>query len=279
MDFKFKFDERTAMLPVLDGYLATEFARTFTAALEIGVYKGGWLTTLASNNSSILSIGIDPYPNLEVIKKSLIEYRNKNGLKDRLFIYSSINELLNSTHNQITYDMIHLDGEHSQSGVSRDLQALHPLLNNNGVLIIDDIFYHSYPGVTAAAFSFIEKNSLTPFLLTEKKLYICNHRYYKEYYTKAISAINVLRIKYEESQNLSSKVPYIQSNSIFGSNLIITSEKLSRRENASVLKVINHRLPLATSIKNTFRIFTPPILLELFQFFKARLKLINTQKH
>ena len=273
MDFKFKSDERTAMLPLLDAYLATEFARSFTAALEIGVYKGGWLTTLASNNSSILTIGIDPYPNLEVIKNSLIEYRNKIGLKERLFIYSSFNELLNSTHNQITYDMIHLDWEHSQSGVSKDLKHLHPLLNDNGILIIDDIFYHSYPGVTAAAFSFIEKNSLTPFLFTEKKLYICDRRYYKEYYTKTISALNLLRIDYEESQNSTSKAPYIQSNSIFGSNLIITSEKLSRREKANVLKVINHRLPMTIRTKNTFRIFTPPILLELFQFFKTRLKL------
>jgi hypothetical protein len=267
--FKFKFNERTVMLPVLDGYLATEFAKTFSTALEIGVYKGGWLLTLTSNNPKILTIGIDPYPNLETIKESFLDYLDRVGLKQRVYLYSSFSDLLTSKHNSVTYDMIHLDGEHSQTQVSQDLTNLLPLLKRNSILIIDDIFYHSYPGVTAAAFRFIDENKLAPFLLTEKKIYICHRDLYEEYYGTTISILNSLKINYEESESLNSETSYVQSNSIFGFNMIITSEKPTRKEIINMLKIINLRLPFLINIKSIFRNFLPPVLLSMLRCLKA----------
>jgi len=269
--FKFKFDERTAMLPVLDGYLATEFSKTFSTALEIGVYKGGWLLTLASNNSKILTIGIDPYPNLQIIKESLMNYIGQIGLKQQVYLYSSFSDLSTSKHNSVAYDMIHLDGEHSQSQVTQDLVNLIPLLKQNGILIIDDIFYHSYPGVTAAAFRFIDENKLAPFLLTEKKIYVCHRNLYEEYYESTISILNSLKINYEESENSNSKTSYTQSNSIFGFNMIITSEKPTRREIMNMLKTINLKLPFLKNVKSVCRSFLPPELLAALISLKAKL--------
>lgn len=272
MKFIFEFSDRTDMLPLLDGYIATELAKSFSAALEIGVYKGGWLLTLANNKSSLLTIGIDPYPNLEKIRESLIDYRDKHGLKDRLYLYKSFNELLESQHNSVSFDMIHIDGEHSQSQVSKDLRNLLPKLKEHGILIIDDIFYHSYPGVTAAAFSFIEHNNFTPFLFTEKKIYICNPNHYEEYYKKTISILSSLKINYEESENLNSQICYPQSNAIFGSNLIITPEKMKQGDFLSMLKEMNLKLPLRIRIKSGLKNLLPPKLFELLQFSKAKLK-------
>jgi len=276
MGFKFKFDERTDMLPVLDGYLATEFAKTFSTALEIGVYKGGWLLTLTSNNPKILMIGIDPYPNLEIIKESLMNYLDKFGLKQRVHLYSSFSDLLNSKHNLITYDMIHLDGEHSQTQVTQDLTNLRPLLSQNGILIIDDIFYHSYPGVTAAAFLFIDENNLAPFLLTEKKIYICHRNLYEEYYKSTIAILKSLKINYEESEKPNSETSYFQSNSIFGFNMIITSEKPTRKEIINMLKAINLKLPFLKNIKEIFRDFSPPVLLVILRYSKAKLEFFRS---
>jgi hypothetical protein len=259
------------MLPVLDGYLATQFSKNFTSALEIGVYKGGWLFTLIDNNLNIVAIGIDPYPNLEIIRKSFTNERDRFGLEKNIYLYSSFNELSDSKHNLVTYDIIHLDGEHSQSQVNQDLKNLLPLLKDNGLLIIDDIFYHSYPGVTAATFSFIKDNNLSPFLFTEKKIYICNPSYYTKYYEKTISILNSLKINYEENEKLNSKPSYAQSNSIFGFNLIITPEKLKSKEIVNMLEVMNLTLPLSMKIKNTFRNFLPPKFLELVQFSKSKL--------
>jgi hypothetical protein len=270
--FEFKFNERTDMLPVLDGYLATEFAKTFSTALEIGVYKGGWLLTLASNNSKIQMIGIDPYPNLKTIKESFIEYRDQIGLKNRLHLYPSFSDLLTSEHNSITYDIIHLDGEHSQTQVTKDLTNLYPLLKQSGMLVIDDIFYHSYPGVTAAAFRFIDENKFTPFLFTEKKIYICNRNFYREYYEKSKSILNELKINYEESENLNSKTSYAQSNSIFGSNIIITSEKPTRKEIVNMLKIMNLKLPFVRNIKIIFANLLPPAFLATIRFSRTKLK-------
>ena len=268
----FEFSDRTAMLPLLDGYIATNLAKSFSAALEIGVYKGGWLLTLANNKSSLLTIGIDPYPNLGTIRESLIDYRDKLGLNDRFYLYKNFNELQNSKHNLVSFDMIHLDGEHSQSQVNEDLINLQPKLKEHGILIIDDIFYHSYPGVTAAAFRFIEDNNYTPFLFTEKKIYICNPNYYEEYYRKTISILNSLKINYEESETLNSQTSYAQSNALFGSNLIITPEKMKRKEFLRMLKEMNLKLPLGIRMKSGFKNLLPPKFFELLQISKAKLK-------
>jgi hypothetical protein len=271
MEFTFDFSDRTDMLPLLDGYIATELANSFSAALEIGVYKGGFLLTLVKNNPSLLTIGIDPYPNLLKIRESLIDYRDKLGLKDRLYLYLSFDELTQSKHNSVLFDMIHIDGLHSESQVNKDLMNVLPKLKEHSILIIDDIFYHSYPGVTAAAFSFIEHNNFTPFLFTEKKIYICNPNYYEEYYKKTISIFSRLKINYEENENLNSQIRYPQSNAIHGSNIIITSE-MKQGDFLGTLKEMNLKLPLRIRIKSGLKNLLPPKLFELLQFSKAKLK-------
>jgi hypothetical protein len=102
--------------------------------------------------------------------------------------------LLESQNNDVTYDVIHCDGEHSQSQVYSDLKNSLPLLKNTGLIIIDDIFYHSYPGVTAVAFDFIREYKLSPFLFTQKNcifvtlftmiIIIKNHLHFKFYKCK-----------------------------------------------------------------------------------------------
>ena len=267
---KYNFNERTAMLPLLDAYLAMSFAEKFRTALEVGVYKGGWLFTLIDNNLNIFIVGIDPYPNLEVIKENFINEIREHKFSDRMQLYSSFNDLSNSAHKNLTYDIIHIDGEHSESQVLRDLNNALPLLDKDGLLVVDDIFYHSYPGVTASTFSFIHKNKLSPFLFTEKKMYFCYPNNYETYYKSTISFLKLSKTSYEESLKAQFGTSYKQSNAIFGHDLIITSSNPTRIEIRNLNKTLGVKLPLVLKIKNAIRFSIPSGLLEMFKSLKAK---------
>jgi hypothetical protein len=259
------------MLPLLDAYLAVQFSRNFNTALEIGVYKGGWAFNLTRNIPGIFFIGIDPYPNLEAIKYSFINKRDQLGFNEVMHLYRSYHELQSSCYSHLTFDIIHCDGAHTQSSVNKDLINVLPMLTENGLLVIDDLFYHSYPGVTAAAFSFIEKNQLAPFLFTEKKLYVCRANYYQYYLDKTISFLNSINLKYEQDEKEGSGLHYIQSNSIFNYNLIITSESPTREEHRSLIKALGAKVPFSMQLKSTAKFILPPILIVFLQSFKAKL--------
>ena len=222
-----------------------------------------------NNIPNIFTVGIDPYPNLEKIKESFIDELDRLGFKENLVLFSSLKKLSNSEYSSLTYDIIHCDGEHSQSQVKQDLENVLPMLKENGILIIDDIFYHSYPGVTAATFDFIRGHKLSPFLFTEKKLYICHPIYLEHYYEKTISILNYLNINFEENKKTGSAIPYFQSNSIFGHNLIITSETPTRKAFKTLLKSLNIKEPLALRAKNSIKLYLPPKILELYQLLKS----------
>lgn len=145
-----------------------------------------------------------------------------------------------------------------------------PLLEKDGLLIIDDIFYHSYPGVTAATFSFIQRNKLSPFLFTAKKMYFCYPNYYETFYKSAISFLELSKTSYEESVKAQFGTSYKQSNAILGHDLVITSLTPTRIEIRNLNKTLGVKLPLVLKIKNTISILTPPGLLEIFKYLKAK---------
>jgi hypothetical protein len=267
---KYNFNERTSMLPLLDAYLAISFAEKFRTALEVGVYKGWWIFTLLDNNPNIFIVGIDPYPNLEVIRKTLIDDISTHKFSDRVQLHSSFHDLSIGDYKNLTYGMIHIDGEHSESQVLRDLGNALPLLEKDGILIVDDIFYHSYPGVTAATFSFIRDKKLSPFLFTEKKMYFCNPDYYKIYYKSTLSFLKLSKTSYEETLNAQIGTSYKQSNAIFGHELIITPSNPTRIETKNLNKTLGVKLPLVSRFKNAIRFLTPPGLLEMFKILKAK---------
>ena len=263
MTHKFDFSERTAFLPLLDAYLSCKLSKNFHSALEIGVYKGGWLFNLIDNLPGILAIGIDPYPSIDQVKQTFISECVRRGLNESISLYSSFDELRSSDQRLLKFDIIHCDGEHSQSQASLDLNDSLSFLDEAGILIIDDVFYHSYPGVTAAAFSFIGQYNLSPFLFTQKKLYVCNSKHYEYYYAKAFSILSTLEVNFEVSETEDPRQSYKQSNSIFGYNLIITSEQPHRTEFNSLCRILEVRIPLLIKTKIFVKAWMPPRIYDL----------------
>ena len=70
-----------------------------------------------------------------------------------------------------SFRFIHLDGSHTESVVREDLALACELLNDNGVLVLDDYRSAHSPGVAAATWAAVASGQLRPIALTETKFY------------------------------------------------------------------------------------------------------------
>ena len=65
----------------------------------------------------------------------------------------------------------HIDGSHLHDVVEQDLRDVEPLMNTEGVLVMDDYRAVHTPGVAAAVWSAVHNDGLVPFCLSEYKFY------------------------------------------------------------------------------------------------------------
>jgi SAM-dependent methyltransferase len=264
--FSWKVGDITEWLNIEDAVLAHRLSPIDGVALEIGTWKGGWILTLLFNGNRRRGIAIDPYPNLDYIRDVFV--KNSGELfGERVKLFDSLDSFRNSVNGNQTFDIIHLDGEHSQAATEKDLNFALECLKPDGLLIVDDFFYHDFPGVTAGVFSKLPNSGLSPFLFSEKKLYLCKTSEYETYYAKVREILQSLSIAFFEDQNITGKTgPYKQSNSIYGFSLIIIDNfQLNRRK---LYEHLNIKLPL--ELKKIITSWTPPIVMARYRRWRNR---------
>lgn len=264
--FVWKWEEINEWLPIQDAVLSSYLAPEGSDVLEIGTWKGGWAISMAENDRNRRICCVDPYPNLDNVREQFlrnVDLRAKNQIK----LFSNLEELRRSKFRE--FHVIHVDGEHTQSAVERDLQQSIPLLANNGLLIIDDIFYHSFPGVTAATFSALSESGLSPFMFTNRKLYVCHDSSYEEFYKSAKGLLISLSIDFEEDQRITREPSsYVQSNSINGYSLLITTDE--GRIPRKFLRAIG--VARKIDFKLMGKALLPPVLLNSYKQMRKLLK-------
>lgn len=110
----------------------------YTDALEIG---GAWgistLTILdASPSSHLTTVDIDP--NIQASREV-----SANGLEDRwTFVVADSRDFW--TQNEDEFDLVYIDGDHSITGVRRDLHGGWAALKPGGLLVLDDIVHAAH---------------------------------------------------------------------------------------------------------------------------------------
>lgn len=78
---------------------------------------------------------------------------------------------------------ISIDGGHTAEHTISDLILSNILINNEGIVILDDILNYHWTGVIEGAFRFLEKKpTLVPFGIGHNKLYLCKLSYKKYYF-------------------------------------------------------------------------------------------------
>lgn len=73
-----------------------------------------------------------------------------------------------------SFRWLHIDGEHTGNAVANDLTLAAELLSDDGMICVDDFFSPSYPQITAAVFSYIDRHpfELQMLLCGENKAYL-----------------------------------------------------------------------------------------------------------
>ena len=150
-------------------------------AFEVGVYHGksAAMTCLHLRPEEQLVL-VDPY-RLDAVRAMLADMRTSN-----VTCYSCLSrqlplpELL-ALAGQCRW--VHVDGEHTASACAHDLDLADRLLDDRGVVVVDDFMSPRYPQVAAAVFQYLHAHpfSLRLFLCGFFKAYLARPKYVADY--------------------------------------------------------------------------------------------------
>lgn len=143
-----------------DLFLAEQERRGIRGDLcEIGVYKGKSAALLALHaraDESVHLIDSDIWPSVAEAE------RNIRAIHPRVTMLPTQSQsLAYSTYIQPILRRVrflHIDGEHTYHAVMQDLETARRIVSNEGIVCLDDFFNYQYPQVTAATFSFLDRN-------------------------------------------------------------------------------------------------------------------------
>ncbi|MGF1657615.1 MAG: class I SAM-dependent methyltransferase [Verrucomicrobiales bacterium] len=126
--------------------------------LEIGVYEGksaGILALHAEKDESLYLV--DPDEKLQQVchKLATVCEGKVSPVQDRSDS-ASVEELARLCGSGIRW--IHIDGDHSAAGVTKDMELADRMLSNHGLVCVDDFFSPWYPQITLAVCRFLERN-------------------------------------------------------------------------------------------------------------------------
>jgi len=265
---KWKRDENVIFLDPLDAFLSMRLINNPQGNLcEIGVYKGGFIMALLENLPNLNAIAIDPYPNSEEIKNVFVKNLGERNLVNRVELFDDYEKLA-----QREFDLIHIDGEHSESAVRKDLKFAIANLSTNGIVVIDDIKHQLFPGIISATLQVVHQDFLAPFLITRNKMFLCQPSEYISQFYRAKELLDQLKIPYSagvtEGTILLGEIAFIsQSNSINGYDQLVV-ENLTKFEQLILLGLEN---PVRSNkLKRILKSLTPPIIISVYRNLKAR---------
>jgi len=164
--------------------------------LEIGVFRGGLIRTFLQNNLEWKAYGIDPYPGMDHEKTRCFEILSAASVSSRFELLKDWEVFLSKRKKS---GLIHIDGEHTERAVLNDLMNTVEVASSSPIIIVDDFFARSFPGVTCAVFRFIFKFDFEALLVSPAKIYLCRSEWHDEYKEKFRQLLSELDLKYSDS--------------------------------------------------------------------------------
>lgn len=161
-----------------------------SALLEIGVYKGKYLSVLyqKARRTCLPLVGIDTFQWSsadEVTHKFEALFGSTEGLSlvqtdSRHLDAPAVLEMMGGRR----ASFISVDGDHAAAGVESDLQLAQKVLHTGGIVAVDDFLNPRAIGVSEGTYRFLlesAKSSLRPFAYCANKLYLAEAQYHERY--------------------------------------------------------------------------------------------------
>lgn len=140
-----------------------------TNYLEIGVRRGRSMAMVAAKRPECNLVGIDmwentnyagmPNPGPDFVRAELGRLGHKGKLE---LIVGNSHEVLGayfSKQPDLFFDLITVDGDHSEKGAEHDLRDVVPYLKVGGILVFDDISHPAHPYLAQVWHDIIESDS------------------------------------------------------------------------------------------------------------------------
>ncbi len=236
MTFYFPEDGSQTWLRFEDALLAVGILqhaslRSNPRVLEIGVWKGGCTSTVLMNVPGSTVTGVDPYPeDAARVRPLMLGRLSSLGVADRFTLCNTLAELPLDQR----FDVIHVDGNHSEANAWEDISRAYELLDEQGVMIIDDVTHKWLPGVASAAYRFCSESELRMFALTRSKGYFSRvdsaRHWHREISREAGTSIDVT--VFQNYRDMTGH-PYFESSDVMGQPVLLVAP-VEREKPASV---------------------------------------------
>jgi predicted O-methyltransferase YrrM len=256
--FFFPSDGSERWLGLLDARLAVgllDESRTPGRAprvLEVGVYQGAWTSVVLANAPDASVVGVDPYPGLDDVREIMIRRLQALHLDARFRLVSSFDQLPLDER----FDLVHIDGNHTEAAVWQDLTNSAMRLNRNGVIIVDDFNLIWFPGIASAMYRYCAENHYRVFLSSGSKAYLARTDDAAHLHARSLEIFAedpVVRIRRNIGDDPLKDEPYVQVTDVLGQPVLIATE---------------HKSGTAVSgsrLRRVVRLLIPPILISLWR--------------
>jgi len=198
-------------------------------ALEIGVWKGAWISVMLKNEPTLEGVGVDPYPGgAAFAQKILMSRLQELGVHRRFVHYRHVRDVKADAR----FALVHIDGEHSEEAVSRDLVFAKSVLHEDGVIVVDDFRHRAFPGIPSAMFRFCEAEGIRLFLVSDSKAYLSRSSAAPDWYARLLARLpqcSSLVVHRYYGDGDESSVLYPQSTDVLGQPVLLVSRTPKRR--------------------------------------------------
>ena len=225
------FDDTTEWLTPVDLLLCQAAVGTLAAArtdpvaiCEIGVWKGAWTQAILRGEGNCRVTGIDPYPNLESVRDETLGRIEVAGLGSRFALKPSHEAFCSSYCNaedHAALDVVHIDGEHTESAAEADLRFAAQHLSTEGIAIVDDFRHPYYPGVASALFGALRELDLAAFLVTSGKAYLTRREAHSAWNSRIKEILAGTNLIWQRHRYDDGTPPYLQLPTIQGFEVVL----------------------------------------------------------
>jgi predicted O-methyltransferase YrrM len=172
--------------------------------VEVGPFEGRFFIALAhalAEGEAALGIDLFDWPNPEVIDRFQANCRRHGVADDRRIVWKADSrsmapaELLARLGGRRPR-FVHIDGEHSRSALTKDLELATAALAPEGVIVLDDMLHPGYPTLMVAVHEYLGRHPEMCVLciidretvVAATKFVLCRNEWFKRYEERLLEA-------------------------------------------------------------------------------------------